>query len=178
MEKKTAWFSMFRRVVPADYEEWLEALALEGWNVDQIGQFSSLRMTFTKTEPRRYRYVFDLNAFPKTDYRDTYAQFGWESVGQMGSCFVWRKPYSDKRPESFSDKESLIRRNKRVKNAVTACLVLFLVGILAAVVGLVVCIHVGKAEEVLELALEAGLLAVFAAYLGWVVRKIRRNIER
>lgn len=35
MEKKTVWFSAFRRVVPADYEQWLETLALQGWNIDR-----------------------------------------------------------------------------------------------------------------------------------------------
>lgn len=178
MEKKTAWFSVFRRVVPADYEEWLESLALEGWNVDKIGQFSSIRMTFVRTGPKKYRYVFDLNAFPNKDYVNTYEQFGWEFVGQMSSCFVWRREYSDRRPESFSDAESAIRRNKRVRNAVTACLALFLLGILASIVGLGVCLYAGKTEKILELVLETALFSIFAAYLWWVVRKIKRNIER
>jgi hypothetical protein len=178
MKKKTVWLPMFRKVVPASYEEWMESLALEGWTADKIGRFSPIKMTFTKTESKKYRYVFDLNASPNKDYLNIYEQFGWEFVGQMASCFVWRKEYSDRRPESFSDTESIIKRNKRVKNAVTICLVMFLLGILVSIIALGVCIYVGKAEKVLELVLEIGLLAVISIYLWWVVRKINLNIER
>lgn len=178
MEKKAVWFSVFRRVVPADYEEWLEKMALQGWNVEKIRQFDSFRMVFHKSEPRRYRYVFDLNAFPKADYRNTYEQFGWEFVGQMASCFVWRKTYTDIRPESFSDTESLVKRNKRVKNAVTAALILFLLGIAVLMAGIVVCGLRGLCEQVMELAFEAFLLAFIAGYLWWVTRQIRKNLER
>ena len=86
-------------------------------------------MTFHKTEPKRYRYVFDLNAFPRKEYTATYEQFGWEFMGQMASCFIWRKEYPGQRPESFTDQDSLTRRNKRVRNAVLAC---FLVALLAS----------------------------------------------
>ena len=83
---KTVWFSAYRWVVPADYEAWLETLAKQGWNLQRIRQWDSIRMTFHKTEPKQYRYVFDLNAFPKKDYKATYQQFGWEFMGQMASC--------------------------------------------------------------------------------------------
>lgn len=178
MEKKAVWFSVFRKVVPADYEEWMEKLALEGWNVEKIGQFSSFRMVFYRTEPRKYRYVFDLNAFPSTDYRNTYEQFGWEFVGQMASCFVWRKEYTDVRPESFSDRESVVKRNQRVKNAVTVAFTLFLLGIAALIAGIVVCVVRGLGERVLELSLEAVFLTAAAGYLWWVIRKIKQNLER
>ena len=90
---KTVWFSAYRWVVPADYEAWLETLAKQGWNLQRIRQWDSIRMTFHKTEPKQYRYVFDLNAFPKKDYKATYQQFSWEFMGQMASCFIWRKEY-------------------------------------------------------------------------------------
>lgn len=178
MMKKSKWFSIFRKVVPADFENWLETLASQGWNIDKIGQFSSIKMTFVKTDPKQYRYVFDLNAFPGKDYINTYKQFGWEFVGQTSSCFVWRKEYTDSRPESFTDKESLIGRNRRVKNAVSIVFVMLLIGIAASLVGIGVHIYRGNAERILELSLGTLLLAVSAAYIGWVVKKIKLNIER
>lgn len=75
---KTVWFSAYRWVVPADYEAWLETLAKQGWTLQRIRQWDSIRMTFHKTEPKQYRYVFDLNAFPKKDYKATYQQFSWD----------------------------------------------------------------------------------------------------
>lgn len=86
-------------------------------------------MTFTKTESKRYRYVFDLNAFPTKEYKSIYEQLGWVFVGKMASFFIWRKEYSSSRPESFTDRESLIKRNQQVINALTAC---FAVMIIAA----------------------------------------------
>lgn len=135
MEKKTVWFSAFRRVVPADYEQWLETLALQGWNIDRVGQTSSMKMTFTKTNPMQYRYVFDLNAFPNKDYFNTYEQFGWECIGHMASCYIWRREYTGARPESFSDMESLIKRNKRVRTVLLICLAMLLLGLAAVVFG-------------------------------------------
>ena len=135
---KTVWFSAYRWVVPADYEAWLETLAKQGWNLQRIRQWDSIRMTFHKTEPKQYRYVFDLNAFPKKDYKATYQQFGWEFMGQMASCFIWRKEYTGERPESFTDQDSLTRRNKRVRNAVLACFLIALLGLIGAAVGMAV----------------------------------------
>ena len=43
---KTVWFSAYRWVVPADYEAWLETLAKQGWNLQRIRQWDSIRMTF------------------------------------------------------------------------------------------------------------------------------------
>ena len=51
---KTVWFSAYRWVVPADYEAWLETLAKQGWNLQRIRQWDSIRMTFHKTEPKQY----------------------------------------------------------------------------------------------------------------------------
>ena len=48
---KTVWFSAYRWVVPADYEAWLETLAKQGWNLQRIRQWDSIRMTFHKTVP-------------------------------------------------------------------------------------------------------------------------------
>lgn len=177
METKTVWLVMLRKVVPAEFEQWMEQMALQGWNVDKLGQFSSLRMRFVKTEPRQYRYVFDMNAFPNQEYRSTYEQFGWESVGQMASCFVWRKAYTDERPESFTDRESLVKRNLRVRNAVALCLALFLLGIAGSLVGIGVSLHAGKTEKLIELLAETAFMLLIAAYLWWVIRQIHQHRE-
>ncbi len=55
-------------------------------------------MNFVKEKPKKYRYVIDMQAFPKKDYKLTYQEFGWEFVGQMASAFVWRKEYAKERP--------------------------------------------------------------------------------
>jgi hypothetical protein len=178
MKTKTYWFALFRKVVPADFEAWLEQLASEGWNVDKLGQISSMKMTFHKTEPKKYRYVFDLNAFKVKDYKRTYEQFGWEFVGQMSNCFVWRQEYTDTRPESFTDSESLVRRNKRVRNAIIGTLMFFIAGIITGLVGIGVCAAIGRQEKILEIVFTVLFMSAFSTYLAWVIRQINKNLDR
>lgn len=176
--KKRVWFSPFVRVVPADYETWLEDLAMQGWNIDKIGQWSSICMDFTRTRPRRYRYVFDMQISPHPEYLFTYEQFGWEYVGQMASAIIWRKEYKKERPESFTDQESLERRNRRVLAAVSVNFWLFLAGGIAAMTALFVTRGWQDAERLVDYGLSMALCDAFALYLGYVMRQIRRNLQR
>jgi cation transporter-like permease len=96
----------------------------------------------------------------------------------MASCIVWRKAYTNDRPESFSDRESLIRRNKRVRNVVVICLIAFLFALLAGLIGIGICIYYGKIEKLIELSLETIINILFSCYLSWVVRKIQYNLDR
>ncbi len=103
MTTKSEWFASFRYVVPADFENWLEAQARDGWLCERVGQWSSIRMTFRKGEPAKYRYVADVQVHPRPDYQSTYKDAGWERVGQMASETLWRRKYEGERPEAFTD---------------------------------------------------------------------------
>lgn len=123
---KWVWFTAFHYVVPAEYENWFEKMEQDGWHVNKIGQWSSIAMKFVRAESRKYRYVFDMQAFPRKDYVSTYEQFGWELVGQMASAFIWRMAYQGDRPEAFTDGESIKKRNTRTMAAVSVSFVMFL----------------------------------------------------
>ena len=174
-EQKAVWFSTFRYVVPAEYEAWLERMAAEGWNIDRIGQWSSVRMVFHKTLPKRYRYVFDINLKPDKSYMAAYEEFGWEFAGQTGNCFIWRREYESVRPESFSDPESIEKRNKGVLRAVSfsfwALLAVF------AVLLALMFIRAGSlspsdtGQYALGLIISGGM----SLYLGWVMKEIYLN---
>jgi hypothetical protein len=103
MTTKREWFPAFRYVNPADFENWLEAQARDGWLCEHVGQWSSIRMTFRKGEPATYRYVADVQVRPRPDYVATYEDAGWERVGQMASETLWRRKYDGARPEAFTD---------------------------------------------------------------------------
>ncbi len=124
--KKIVLFPAFRHLVPSDLENWLEQMALKGWHIDKIGQWSSMLMTFRKSEPKKYRFVYDMQAFPRQEYIATYEQFGWEFLGRMASAHMWRMAYEGQRPEAFSDKESLIKRNRRNMWAASVSFFIFL----------------------------------------------------
>lgn len=174
-ERKTEWFSTFKYVVPAEYEQWLEKLAAEGWNVDKIGQWSSIRMVFEKTEPKRYRYIFDINIKNDKEYKTAYEEFGWEFVGQMASCFIWRKEYSDRRPESFTDAESIEKRNKNVMRAVSFSFFIFLAIFFVLSIVMLVKSASLTPSDTAQYALGLVLTGGFSLYLGWVMKKIYLN---
>lgn len=176
--KKTVWLSAFKNVVPADYEKWLEDLALQGWHVDKIGQWSSVYMTFKRGKPKQYRFVYDMQAVPKKDYKMTYEQFGWEFIGQMASVFIWRKEYTQERPESFSDKESLEKRSRRVIAAASVSFVMFLLTAIIVTVCFVVNFRHLVPGDILQFIIGMVLTYGVAIYIGYVMNKINKNKQR
>lgn len=172
---KKVWLSAFRNVVPAEYENWLEQLALQGWNVDSIGQWSSVAMTFYRSEPKKYRYIFDIQPFPKKEYKSIYEQFGWEFVGQMASCFIWRREYTDKRPESFTSIESIEKRNKQVVYAVSVSFSMFLIIFITLITAFILTFSNLSTSGIAQFILGIFLSSVFTLYLGSVMKKIYKN---
>lgn len=177
-DRKTVWFSALTNVVPSEYEKWLEDMEAQGWHLEKIGQWSSIRMVFRRGEPKKYRYVYDMQAFPKEDYVPTYQAFGWEVVGRMASAFLWRKPYQGERPEAFTDAESLARRGTRFAGAASVSMVMFWV--LLAIMIIVLLFDIGKMnfDDRLSLGIFSILIGFFAAYMTYVVRKIYKNREK
>lgn len=177
-DKKIVWLSAFRNVVPADYENWLEDSSLQGWNIDKIDQWSSILMTFKRGNPKKYRYVYDVQAMPKKDYKTTYEEFGWEFVGQMASVFIWRKEYKQERPESFSDKESLEKRSKRDIAAASVSFMMFLLAAIIITVVFIVNFRYLKPGDILQFILGMVLTYGIFIYMGYVMNKINKNKQR
>lgn len=174
MKTKTFWFTAFRYVEPAEYELWFEQLAAKGWHPVKVGQWSSLAMRFSQGEPKKYRYVVDMQAFPKKDYMQMYEEFGWEFVGQMASMMVWRREYETERPESFSDAPSRIDRNKRFIGAASVSFIMFLVGALASLGAFIFT----NTEDHIDFGISAIFLFVLAGLMGAVMLKMRRSIDK
>ena len=170
------FFSAFKNVIPADYEHWFEELAATGWHPVTVGQWSSIAMRFEKSEPRKYRYVVDAQPTPKKDYKQSFVEFGWEYVGQMASMFVWRKEYTDVRPESFSDAPSREERNKRFFSAITVAFTITLVGTLAFAAGAIFSDL--TSSDRLQFGIAAVLFFLIAILLGLVMGKVHKNIDR
>lgn len=176
--KKAVWFSAFTNVVPSEYEAWMEGMEAQGWHLNKIGQWSSIRMVFQRSEPHKYRYVYDMQPFPKKDYLETYKQFGWELVGQMASAFIWRKEYTSERPEAFTDTESLEKRGRRTAGAASVSMVLF--WIVTIVVAAVLAALYGKMppEDRMQLIILDIFFGVLAVLMSIVVRTIYKNRKK
>ena len=175
---KAVWMSAFTNVVPADYENWLEEMDSQGWHIDKIGQWSSIYMTFKQAAPKKYRYVYDMQAIPKKDYKATYEDFGWEFVGQMASAMIWRKEYSQERPESFTDLESLEKRTRRVAGAASVSFIMFSLLAIALTVCFIVFFNRLAPIDIFQFVLGLVLTYSFSLYMGHVVRKIYKNRQR
>ncbi len=174
--RKVFFCSALRYVVPADYECWFEELAAAGWHPVKVGQWSSIAMRFEKSEPGKYRYVVDMQSAPKKDYKQTYEEFGWEYIGQMASAHVWRKKYTDERPESFSDAPSREARNKRFIAAISVSFIIFFLGALAFAAGALFS-DIASSDR-LQFGIAAALFSLFAILLGLAMGKVRKNIDR
>ncbi len=175
-DRKAFICSAFKYVVPADYEAWFEGLAAQGWHPEKVGQWSSLLMHFIKGEPKKYRYVVDMQPFPRKDYKQTYKDFGWEFLGQMASAYVWRREYEGERPESFSDPGSRKDRNRRFIGAASVSFIIFLLGGIAFAAGAVF----GNLETTdrIQFVAASAFCFVLAAAMGLVLRKMKKNIEK
>ena len=179
-EKSIVLFSAFRggNVVPAHFENWFERMAAEGWHINHIRQWDSLLMTFRRGEPKKYRFICDSQASPRKEYRATYEQFGWEYLGRMASMHVWRMEYHGERPEAFSDKDSVVERNRRTILAVSVSFTLFLIMILFFAVQLIFFPDSLSAGDRTQLIIADVFFCILAVLLGFVMLLIWKNRKR
>lgn len=176
--KKSVWFSAFTHVVPSEYEAWMEEKEAQGWHLNKIGQWSSIRMVFHRSEPHRYRYVFDMQPFPKKDYIETYEQFGWEFIGQMASAFIWRKKYTNERPEAFTDAESLEKRGRRTAGAASVSMIMFWIAAIVTTIVLAVLYDQMPPEDRVQLIVLDVFVGTLAILMSIVVFTIYKNRKK
>lgn len=176
-DKKTVLFPVYRMVVPADFENWLEKMASEGWHIGHIGQWSSILMTLKRGTPKKYRFVYDLQALPRKDYKSTYEQFGWEYLGRMASVYIWRKEYKNERPEAFSDQESIIKRSRRTVAAISFSLISLIIALVTQSIFFFISKQL-TSSKLIQLGLGITLCSIFITLLAWVMLKIKRNEDR
>ena len=174
--KKIVFFPAFKRVVPSDFENWLEDMAAKGWHIERVRQWSSIIMIFIKGEPKKYRFVYDVHPIAGKEYISTYEQFGWENLGRMASVNMWRMEYKDERPEAFTDKDSMASRNNRTIAAVSVSFSIFLLAALSMSIALIFFSDMLSANDRMQLIIAAIFFAVLAILLGTVMLYIyKRN---
>lgn len=119
-------------------EKWIEAQEGQGWNLVKV-KSNLMRFQFVKGSPRTMRYVFDYQNNVDIDYKQLYEDAGWEQVYAKDNWYLWRKSYPadqpELRPEIYSDVDSIIQRNNRIKKTlITVGLVLIPILIMNMVV--------------------------------------------
>ena len=95
------------------FEMYLEEMAAKGYILDHA-DFGLIRLTFNEAEPQSIRYCVDYNNQYSQEYELLLEDDGWVCRGKSSGWRIWVKAYKEHRPELFSDKMSIIERNKRL----------------------------------------------------------------
>ena len=92
---------------------WLEDMEAQGWHLLRVN-WNGLRFHFEKGAPRKMSYCVDFQ--PKADptYKVLFKDTGWENIYSCIGWYIWRQPFTDTKPEIFTDIDSMIERNKRL----------------------------------------------------------------
>lgn len=176
--KMVKWWLPYKYAAPVDFENYMEKMAKEGWNVERIKQWDSFRMVFKKTEPKQYRYVVDLHALHTKDYVRTYEEFGWELVGRMASLFVWRKEYTGQRPEAFTDEASREKRSGNILNVFKGLIILMLAAIAAILIAYACIVKPENFLEWFDGLISVAILAALSIVLGIFMYKIYKKRDQ
>ncbi|OCT15890.1 hypothetical protein A8709_09710 [Paenibacillus pectinilyticus] len=92
---------------------WLEEMEAQGWHVVSVRK-NALQFHFEKGAPRKISYCVDYQMKADANYTGIFADAGWESIYSSAGWYIWRQPYTDTKPEIFTDIDSIIDRNKRL----------------------------------------------------------------
>lgn len=128
---KKEWFVSVKNLQPSELEYFLEAQAANGYILKKLGELAPFYYEFEEGEKTKTKFVVDKSALPKDMYVQTLIDKGWELMGTVGPFYLWRKDYSDKRPDDFTD---ITIRNKTCKIlsigalVITAILVFLMAG--------------------------------------------------
>ena len=108
--RKRRWFWAWQ-----DHKEeaWLEAMAREGWHLQEV---ALLNYTFERGEPREMVYRLDFRTSKEVpEYVEFVQGAGWEYVGQMSSWLYFRAPAeAGQTTELYTDAEGKIAKYQRV----------------------------------------------------------------
>ncbi|ULQ58776.1 DUF2812 domain-containing protein [Brucepastera parasyntrophica] len=173
MKKKWSLFPAFRYVVPSDFEQWLEKMDARGWHLEKTGGWSSFCMVFKKEEPRKFRYIYDLQPQPSKEYVSSHESDGWELTGKTGSVHIWRQEYTEDRPGSFGNTRTLITNNKR--NVIASlCFLIFLFLLISAIICVMFFFNGAKLTVcgIIQYIAALALSLIFIIYLVVVIARL------
>lgn len=95
------------------FEHYLERLHQSGWAATSTSMGHTM-IQFMQVAPRKVRYCLDYQHKVTDEYLTIMQDDGWQMIGNSTGWIIWSKPYDTERPDIFTDKLSLIDRNKRL----------------------------------------------------------------
>jgi|SRR5665648_27577 len=111
-KKKFAWI-----YAPDKVEKWLEEMELEGYNLTEISWLGNA-FHFIKGETRTIKYCLDYQYLANDSYFEIHKSNRWEMMFTSQSFVMkytlWRKKYTYKRPQLYSDKSQILKHARKV----------------------------------------------------------------
>jgi hypothetical protein len=161
-------------------EAWLEALALQGWNLSRPGLF---RFIFTKGKPNTNRYRLDyemLRGKQRDEYLVLFQDAGWDFLGEVTNRYYFKARSDAFSPEVFSDPESRrdrIRRELRLLGGILA-----IEGWNISILGAMGTRDFHRQDPFRDVLMPLGLgillaLLVVTVLTGWCVWKLARALK-
>lgn len=98
---------------PTAMEMYLERMGETGWQLQKVG-FGMIFFKFVRKKEHKVRFALDYHNRPTDEYRTIITDDGWECVAKSAGWLMWKKPYTNTRPELMTDNQSLIDRNDRL----------------------------------------------------------------
>jgi len=106
---------------PEKIEQYLEDMALKGWRVERVS-CSQMYFRFIRNSSRKVSVCVDYRVKPSHEYLSLLDDDGWELINQRAGWMLWCKPYTDEKPQLFTDYQSLIDRNQKIVFFITLSL--------------------------------------------------------
>jgi hypothetical protein len=108
---KLAW-----TYAPDKIEEWLEDMEMKGYNLVRMSWLGTT-FYFIKGESRSIKYCVDYQNLVHDSYFEIHKSNGWEMIFTSKSAFtkytLWRKEYTNERPELYSDKSHILKHARK-----------------------------------------------------------------
>jgi hypothetical protein len=149
-------------------EVWLQDMSRQGWHLARPNPLGAY--DFVRGEPKEYVYRLDFQSGSRgrDEYRQLFADAGWEHVGEMAGWQYFRKEVQPgEEAEIFTDNESKIAKYRRL----LGYLALFLP------IWVVTLSDLGSSRPgpigTIRLGLSAILVLVYTAVFVCVLRRIR-----
>ena len=97
---------------PDKIEEWLEDMEMRGYSLSGLSRLMTT-FYFIKCEPRTIKYCVDYQNFANDGYFEIHKSNGWEMIFTsklaLTKYTIWRKEYTDDKPELYSDKSHILK---------------------------------------------------------------------
>lgn len=108
---KLAW-----TYAPDKIENWLEDMEMKGYNLVSIN-WLGITFNFLKGESRTIKYCVDYQNSVNDSYFEIHKFNRWEmmftSQIPLMKYTIWRKEYTDERPEIYSDKHQILKHARK-----------------------------------------------------------------